>query len=59
VNDFLVKDKQFPLTLILQRKKHPQMMKTFYGKYFTLKQTEPKKQKPMELMVGGGSEVML
>jgi hypothetical protein len=33
--------KRFPLTLVLQRNKRPKMMKTFYGKRFTSKQTEP------------------
>ena len=31
----------FPLTLVLQRPKHPKMLKTFSVKRFTSKQTEP------------------
>ena len=42
LKDFPFKDKQFTLTFILQRNKHLQMMKTFYEKCFTSKQTEPK-----------------
>ena len=38
---FRSKDKWFPLTFILQRNKRPKMMKIFYGKHFTSKQTEP------------------
>ena len=38
---FRSKDKRFPLTFILQRNKRPKMMKIFYGKRFTSKQTEP------------------
>jgi hypothetical protein len=36
--------KPFPLTSVLQRPKRPKMLKTFYGKRFTSKQTEPKLQ---------------
>ena len=35
----------FSLTSILQVNKHPQMLKMFYGKYFTAKQTKPKMKK--------------
>jgi hypothetical protein len=31
--------------MVLQRPKHPKILKTFYGKRFTSKQTEPKKKK--------------
>jgi hypothetical protein len=37
--------KFFPLTSILQRPKRPKMLKTFYGKRFTSKQTEPESKK--------------
>ena len=39
---FRSKYKFFPLTSILQRPKRPKILKTFYGKRFTSKQTEPK-----------------
>jgi hypothetical protein len=39
---FPVNGNDFLLTNILQRNKHTQMLKTFSGKYFTVKQTEPK-----------------
>ena len=32
---------RFPLTSVLQRPKCPKMLKTFYEKHFTSKQTEP------------------
>jgi hypothetical protein len=37
---FRSKSNVFLLTLVLQRNKRPQMMKTFYEKRFTSKQTE-------------------
>ena len=49
---FLVNGNDFLLTNILQRNQHTQMLKTFFGKYFTTKQTEPNSKKK-----GGGGRV--
>ena len=41
--------KPFPWTSVLQRLKRPKMLKTFYGKRFTSKQTEPYYRFELEL----------
>jgi hypothetical protein len=53
---FPVNGNDFLLTNILQRNKHMQMLKTFSGKYFTTKQTEPNSKKKGG--GGGGTHIL-